>query len=71
MKMKTIGLGILTLFLGVLLFGYPIIISTFFVTETGTKLGGVWFIILSVVTVYAFVRLIIWLVSRFVKMIRR
>ena len=71
MKMKTIGLGILTLFLGVLLFGYPIILSTFFVTESGTKLGGLWFIILSIVTLYAFIRLILWVIQRVVRKTRR
>ena len=71
MKMKAIGLGVVAVVGTVVLLGYPIILSTFFVTESGTKLGGFWFIILSVVTVYAFVRLIIWLISQFVRMIRR
>lgn len=50
MKMKTIGLGIIAVIGTIILLGYPIILSTFFVTESGTKLGGFWFIILSIVT---------------------
>lgn len=70
MKMKTIGLGVVAVVGTVILLGYPVILSTLFVTESGTKLGGFWFITLSIVTVYAVVRLIIWLISQFVRMIR-
>jgi len=66
MKMKTIGLGLVAIIGTIILLGYPIVISTFFLWE-GLEILK---IILYLVTAYAFVRLIIWLISRFMRMIR-